>query len=67
MLQDIDRVPSSGEDIRKRKRQTRTFFLEDGLLWKESKKPLGLSTGVKIYADTCAGSTTSCRHLRGHP
>ena len=38
--------PDSGKDIRKRERQTQTFFLEDGLLWKENKKVGGLPVRV---------------------
>ena len=46
MLQGEDGVPKSRGDIRKKERQTRLFFLEDGLLWKENKKAGGLPTRV---------------------
>mgnify|MGYP007014648756 CR=1 FL=1 len=38
ILQGGNRALTSGENIWKRERKTRTIFLEDGLLWKESKK-----------------------------
>ena len=47
MVQGDDNDPNSGGVFWKRERRTQTFFLEDGLLWKERKKSGGLPVKVE--------------------